>query len=282
MRFWCVAALVFFGVSISAFSQESKADLFGGYSYLNIDTNGLTSRQSANGWEASVSGNLNPWFAAEADVNGYYKNQILGFAISVRDYSFAAGPRFNFRPFFVHALIGADRLSGSASGISAAQESFTGVLGGGIQWKVHGPLSVRASADYAFTNHNIFGGPAYAQNNVRASAGLVYSFGLGRETQQSPSAKESGMLIPALGLRAVTAESGGAKIVALDPNGTAALAGLGVGDIIDGIDGRPIRTAMEMAIELSNRPSGAMIEVGFMIQGEWHSKARILVAATRP
>jgi hypothetical protein len=60
----------------------------------------------ANGWEASLSGNANRWFAIEGDASGYYKSSILGFAVSVTDYSFAAGPRFNFKPFFVHALLG--------------------------------------------------------------------------------------------------------------------------------------------------------------------------------
>ncbi len=279
MRFSCAVVVFYLAVSSLASCQESKADLFGGYSYLNIDTNGLTSRQSANGWEASISGNVIPWFAVETDVSGYYKNRILGSAVNVRDYSFAAGPRFNFRPFFVHALLGADRLSA----VSAAQDSFTGVLGGGIQWKVHGPVSVRVSADYAFTNHNIFGGPAYAQNNVRASAGLVYSFGGVRETTRPNQAvKETGMLIAALGLRAATAENSGAEIVALDPNGTAALAGLGVGDIINSIDGKLVRTAMDLSLQLSDRQPGTVIELGFMIRGEWQSKAKIRLGTAAP
>jgi len=48
-----------------------KAEVYGDYSYVNIDTNGLSSRQSANGWEASVSGAFNKWFAVEGDVGGY-------------------------------------------------------------------------------------------------------------------------------------------------------------------------------------------------------------------
>jgi hypothetical protein len=34
---------------------------------LNADTNGFTSRQSLNGWEAGISGNSNRWFTAEAE-----------------------------------------------------------------------------------------------------------------------------------------------------------------------------------------------------------------------
>src|ERR1700733_4341651 len=102
-----------------AFSQESRADLFAGYSYLNIDTNGLTPRQSANGWEASVSGNFNKWFAVEGDVSGYYKTYSIDLAslnlstldVTVTDYSYAAGPRINLRPIFFHALFGGDHLT---------------------------------------------------------------------------------------------------------------------------------------------------------------------------
>ena len=60
-----------------------KAEVFAGYSYLNIDTNKLTSRQSTNGWGTSVSANFNKWLAAEFDLSGYYKsygvdlNQVL-------------------------------------------------------------------------------------------------------------------------------------------------------------------------------------------------------------
>src|ERR1700691_3659321 len=73
MRHFCVLLFV---LAVSSFSvcQYSRADLFAGYSYVNIDTNGLTSRQNANGWEAAVSGNFNKWFAVEGDVSGYYKN----------------------------------------------------------------------------------------------------------------------------------------------------------------------------------------------------------------
>jgi hypothetical protein len=34
--------------------------------------------------------------------------------VDVHDYSYLAGPRVNFRPVFVHALIGGDHLTGSA------------------------------------------------------------------------------------------------------------------------------------------------------------------------
>ncbi len=165
------------------------AEVFVGYSYLNFNTNGLTtSRKSANGWEASVSGNLNRWFALELDVSGYYKNYSYYTGSSAglpnfvtisyyRDYSYLAGPRLNYAPVFVHALFGGDHLSGSALGTSAAQTGFAGALGGGIQVPMSDRFAFRVGADYVFSQHNIFGAPSITNNNFRASVGIVFNLG---------------------------------------------------------------------------------------------------------
>jgi hypothetical protein len=71
----CLAIASIVLTAPSVYAQDTpKIDVFGGYSYLNVDTNGtngLIPRQSANGWEASVSGNFNRRFALEGDVSGY-------------------------------------------------------------------------------------------------------------------------------------------------------------------------------------------------------------------
>jgi hypothetical protein len=283
MRQMC-AFLVFLAVSNFASGQESRVDLFGGYSYANIDTNDLTSRQSLNGWEASVSGNFNKWFAAEADVSGYYKHyNIDGVSVSVSDYSYAAGPRINFKPFFVHALIGGDHLTGRAFGSSASQDGLAGLLGGGVQWKVSGPFSVRASADYAFTRHNILGGPSFTQNNVRASIGLVYSFGRTEQPKASPRpsfpAATNGMKIPSLGFIVATARDSGAEVTDEAPNGLASLAGIHVGDVINAVDGKPVGTPMELAAELANRAGGDKVKLGVLIHGQWQTEVVVLLAS---
>ena len=113
MRKFALVVGAVLGLCGSAFGQDvPRAEVFGGYSYLNIDTNGLSSRQSANGWEAAISGNFNNWFGVEGDVAGYYKT-IAG--VSVRDYSYAGGPRCNYRQLpsvtiFGHALLGGDQI----------------------------------------------------------------------------------------------------------------------------------------------------------------------------
>ena len=169
--------LLFSGVGLKA-QGVPKVEVFGGYSYLNIDTNNLTSRQNANGWETSVSGNFNKWLAAEFDVSGYYKTYS---GVRVTDYSYLAGPRLNFRLLFVHGLLGGDHLNGSVLGYSASQDSLAGAIGGGVQLPFTRLMSFRASADYVFSRHNILGGPSVTQNNFRVSSGVVFTFGGRRE-----------------------------------------------------------------------------------------------------
>jgi len=277
---------VFF-LSVVAFSQDyPKAEVFGGYSYLNVDTNNVTSRQSANGWEAAASGNFNKWFGVEFDVSGYYKTYsadltALGLGtidVKFRDYSYLAGPRINFRPVFVHALLGGDHLSQSLSGLGSSvglgsQDGFAGAFGGGVEWKVSGPWSVRASTDYVFTRHNLFGASSRTQNNFRAGAGIVYSLG-GKPAVTHAASRAAGhaperavMSIPSLGVMAgVRAE--GVEIVEVMPSSLAELAYLHVGDVITSIDGKKVNTPMELAVELKDRAAGSQVHLGYMLHSQ--------------
>jgi hypothetical protein len=172
---------LFWSVLLSGFAVAQdfqRAEILGGYSYLSADTNGLTPRQSFNGWEASISTNINKWLAAEEITSGYYKGNALGTGVDASDYGFVGGPRFNFRPAFVHALVGVDYLTGSYSGLSASQNSFAAAFGGGVQWPLGRHFAVRASADWLLTRHNILGGNGVNQNNVRVGIGVVYTFGV--------------------------------------------------------------------------------------------------------
>jgi opacity protein-like surface antigen len=275
------AFTILFSVTLISAQDHSKVDVFGGYSYLNADINDLGSRKSANGWEAAASGNFNKWLAAEFDVSGYYRTETLDLTpvglgtvdIKLKDYSYVAGPRLNFKPIFVHALLGGDHLSASTQGFSRSQDSFAGAFGGGVQWKIAGPWSIRASGDYVFTRHNILGGPqSFTQNNVRASAGIVYSFGgILRDTASHRASTSSvsvqaraSMPIPSLGIMAASRQEGGAEIVEVAPQSVAALANLHPGDVITSVEGKPVNTPMELAADLQNRAPGSQIHIGYL------------------
>lgn len=159
--------------------------LFAGYSYASVDTNGLDGRVGGNGFETSASFSFNRWLAAESDFGAYYHDfplpafLLLGPTARAHDYSFLGGPRINYGPAFFHVMVGMDRLTGSAQGLSLSQDSFATALGGGFQVRIpRTPLAFRASVDYLITQHNLVSfGPGFAQNNIRVSTGIVYVTG---------------------------------------------------------------------------------------------------------
>jgi hypothetical protein len=144
---------------------------------LNVGTNSLSPRQSLNGFETSASVGIVRHLAAEGSFGAYFKNNVLGSIVSVHDLSILGGPRVTFGQGFVNALVGVDRLTGSALGLSASQTGFAAAFGGGIQSKPFARhFAIRTSADYVLTRHNIFAGPAYSQNNFRIGGGIVFLF----------------------------------------------------------------------------------------------------------
>jgi hypothetical protein len=288
MRHLCAVSLLCLFFLSFAFSQEyQRTEVFGGYSHLNVDTNNLTSRQNASGWETAFSVNLNKWYAVEGDVSGYYKSYsesvpmlgVLGvgvnnITVNVRDYAFAGGPRFNVRPLFFHALLGGDHLTGSTLGVSAFQNGLVAAFGGGIQPRLSRNWSFRAGGDYVLTRHNILDGPRFTQHNFRAGVGIVYSFGGVHEGAESArittgptrSGESATMSIPSLGVRVGIQENlPGPKIVAVEPDGVAALARLHVGEVITKLDGKPIKSPMELAAELSARTPGSRVQLGYLL-----------------
>lgn len=72
--------------------------------------------------------------------------------------------------------------------------------------------------------------------------------------------------IPALGLMVTTRDEGGVRIVSLATGGMAELAHMHVGDVINGLDGKPVRSAPELVAELSSRAPGTKIRVGYMFR----------------
>jgi S1-C subfamily serine protease len=58
---------------------------------------------------------------------------------------------------------------------------------------------------------------------------------------------------------------------------SAALAGMHPGDVINAVDGKPIKTPMELAAELSNHPTGDKVRIGYMLHGQWQTETVIVL-----
>ncbi len=292
MRQVCAFSLFCVLMPALAFSQEvPRGEIFLGYSYLSADTNGLTTTRESipYGFNTSFVANINPWIGAETNGAVYYK-KIVG--IDVYDYSLLFGPRVHYKWAFVHALFGMDDVAARIDGIRANQASAAAGLGGGVVFKIYRHLSLEGSGDYAFSHHNILGGPGVTQNNFRVSAGVVFTFGSAgrvaggttqstgtRSRQAIPAARNPGMSIPDLGVTAVLGRTEGAELVDETPNGLAALAGLRVGDVITSVDDIPVKTPSELASELARRPAGASVKLGFLIRGQWQSEKTVVLNA---
>ena len=102
MKCFCLVAIGSL-LAGSAWAQNNssfyRADLYGGYSFINQDTNGKAARQNMNGWEASATVNANHRIGVEGAVSVYYENigNALEADIGANDHFFAAGPRFTVR-----------------------------------------------------------------------------------------------------------------------------------------------------------------------------------------
>lgn len=166
----CLAILA----SHPALAQDvPKAEVFGGYSWAG---------GNFNGWNASLTGNINKRFGIVADFSGHYGSELDGSILIKKDaHSALFGPRFSFRGKrvtpFVYALVGATRFHESAtvSGqkLSGSDTGFSSALGGGLDVKVNDRVAIRAfQIDYF--RPNFFG---EAHNRGRLAFGVVLHSG---------------------------------------------------------------------------------------------------------
>jgi hypothetical protein len=163
---FCVSLLV----SLPAVGQ--KVALFGGYQLTHIGGDSrlapLANSATLNGWNASLTGSLAPFFGVTADFSGAYKS-----GSKLHTYTFGPEVRAHLagiRPF-AHALFGGYTSSGPIS--NGATNGFVMFYGGGLDVKAAPFVSVRLGQfDWMVSPANTFP----SKNNFRYSAGVVLSF----------------------------------------------------------------------------------------------------------
>lgn len=172
----CVSAL-FLCLSISAVAQDySKAEVFGGYSYVRA--NFVGTGFNFNGGSGSFAFNLGHWWGVVADA-GAYHNKNFGVSTTIISYLF--GPRFSYHGAgraipFAQVLFGGARADTSFIGVSGTENAFALAAGGGIDARVTRHFAFRvAQAEYLMTKFN--DGLNNRQNNIRVSTGIVYRWG---------------------------------------------------------------------------------------------------------
>jgi hypothetical protein len=175
-------------------AQERREwEIFGGYSFERSDVREYYKSTPAiytfrnqyanlNGWDVSVTENINRWLGGTLDVSGHYKTpKLLGTPNQEQMYSILYGPRFSFPTRFprsvpfVHVLIGAIHSSVKVTpvGPHASDTSFAMVAGGGLDVNLGSTVGIRVfQADYLRTS------PLGTRpDGYRASAGVVFYLG---------------------------------------------------------------------------------------------------------
>ncbi len=66
-------------------------------------------------------------------------------------------------------------------------------------------------------------------------------------------------------------------IIEVVPGSAAEMAGLRVGDVINAVDGKPVRTPMELAAELANHAPGSTVRLGVLVRGYWQSETTVIL-----
>jgi opacity protein-like surface antigen len=170
------AALVLVGLlSLPVLAQDNyKAEVFGGYQLTRINPGNGVDGQNYNGWNASVTANVNSWLGVTGDLSGGYKG-IAGVDTNV--YNFLFGPTVSYRHSdklkpFAHVLFGVSRASAGFGGVSASDNAFAMAFGGGADVRLNKNFAIRVGQfDYLMTR---FGSDT--QNNIRLSTGVVVRF----------------------------------------------------------------------------------------------------------
>ena len=162
-------------VASTAWAQiPTKGNVFFGYSY---DRTSIAANDTSNlnGWEATLEGKFLPWIGLVVDVDGHYgSHNFDGTTADVTAHNALFGPRVSvsvkrFRPF-AEFLVGVGHISRS-NGISDSDTSFADAVGGGLDYRVFGPVTLRAQLDWV--NTRFYGD---SQNGVRFSTGIAFHF----------------------------------------------------------------------------------------------------------
>jgi hypothetical protein len=180
MRTFFVVVILLGLLSFPLVAQDNpKAEVFGGYqyTYLGGDFSKLTPDNkgiNANGWDASLTGNINKHFGVTGDFSGAYKS-ISG--VSGHMYTYGGGPVVaadfggKINPF-VHVLVGGFTF-GVGSPVSYSTNGFMMKFGGGVDVKVARVIAIRL-AQFDWDYYRVKG--TTEDKNVNISSGVVFRF----------------------------------------------------------------------------------------------------------
>jgi opacity protein-like surface antigen len=191
----CVGVALFLFAGFAS-AQIPSVNVFLGFSYERTNSSAFRSSNlfsnfgspNLHGWEASFEGKVLPFVGIVGDVSGHYGSQsfiaavptpVGGGPITVHvtghEQEYLVGPRLSvpvakFTPF-AELMVGVAHIHTGGTLPSPSNTSFAYALGGGLDYRLLGPLGARVEADYLRTG--FFNS---TQNNLRLSVGAVFRF----------------------------------------------------------------------------------------------------------
>jgi opacity protein-like surface antigen len=183
----CIGVAVFFFAGL-ANAQIPSGNVFLGFSYERTNSTAFgpnlvrTTVTSPNlhGWEASFEGKVLPFIGIVGDVSGHYGTQSFtngsqNINVTGHEQEYLVGLRLSvpvgkLTPF-AEAMAGAAHIHTGGSLPGPSNTSFATALGGGLDYRLLGPVAARVEGDYVRTSFF-----SSTQNNFRLSAGVVFRF----------------------------------------------------------------------------------------------------------
>jgi hypothetical protein len=179
------------GQALNTGEELPAVEIFAGYSYLRADTIDASRSFGLNGASGSVAYNFNRVFGVVADFGFYHQGNLTGDGLSLNLSSYQAGPRFSLRNRryltpFAQALVGVGHAGGTlytaplGAGLAplGATNALMVTAGVGLDWKLNHTIGIRLlQAEYLYSRFPNGSSSDNRQNNIRLSAGVLFSFG---------------------------------------------------------------------------------------------------------
>ena len=195
MRKLASVGILILGLCLAAVAADEtpRAEVFGGVSFLHIDTMGLNNQGlKANyaGWDSEFQFNINRILGITADIGGNY-GRLQPNLPNSHTYTYVFGPTFSVRRehavIFAHTLFGANStniITTGGSGSSTSDTAFAMAFGGGLDVKLSRTFALRlGQLDWLYTRHNLslvnVNGLQLKdhQNNIRYAGGITINLG---------------------------------------------------------------------------------------------------------
>jgi len=192
MRKLVSVGILIFGLCLAAVAADDtpKVEVYGGFSFLHIDDNGLNApKRNFAGWDTEFQYNITKLLGITADIGGNY-GRIEPNVPNSHSYNYVFGPTFSFRrehvTMFAHTLFGENTISDNiipnpncGPFCSTTDSAFAMTWGGGLDVKLTQRFALRlGQLDWLYTRHNLvpLRGKNF-QNNIRYTGGITINFG---------------------------------------------------------------------------------------------------------